>query len=142
MLGIHVDDAAWPLVVVSFRGAITDAQFAAYLQALEHNLERSERGQTKIAVLFDAAHGGASSAAQRKAQSDWIALHYQRSAVWCVGYAFAIPSTIVRGMLQAILWFSPMPAPHTVVGTRSEGEAWLRAKLANTSEPPRKILDG
>ncbi|MBC7173876.1 MAG: hypothetical protein H5U40_15655, partial [Polyangiaceae bacterium] len=46
-----------------------------------------------------------------------------------VGYAFVISSSLVRGALTAILWLAPMPAPHRVVGTVGEGEAWLRGLL-------------
>ena len=136
MAAIEFDDSRWPLVVVTFRGEITDAEFNAYLKALERNLERCEKSRVKTAILFDTENGGASNAAQRKAQSEWIKKHFQHSAKWCVGYAFAIPSAIVRGMLQAIFWLSPMPSEHIVVKTRAEAELWLssrleRAKLSN-----------
>ena len=55
--------------------------------------------------------------------------NHDKSAAYCAGYAFVIDSAVVRGILTAILWLAPMPAPHVVVSTVEEGERWLREKL-------------
>lgn len=44
--------------------------------------------------------------------------------------AFVLASPLVRGLLTAILWISPMPAPHEIVATVAEAEAWLNERLA------------
>jgi hypothetical protein len=128
-MGIEVDESRWPLVVVRFRGTLEDRDMRAYLNKLGQNLQRAERARKKTALLFDAADGVHTTAIQRKAQSEWIDAHAVQASRWCAGYAFALPSTALRGMLQAILWLAPMPAPHIVVKTSDEGEAWLLARL-------------
>ena len=132
-MGIEVDESRWPLVVVRFRGKLEDRELSAYLNKLALNLKRAERARTKTAILFDAPDGVGTTAMQRKAQSDWIDANRLQASMWCAGYAFALPSAALRGVLQAILWLSPMPAPHTIVKTSAEGEAWLMARLERVS---------
>ena len=50
-----------------------------------------------------------------------------------------ITSSLVRGILTAILWLSDIPSPYHVVGTQAEAEAWCEAQLAQHGVvlPPR-----
>jgi hypothetical protein len=43
--------------------------------------------------------------------------------------AFALPSPLMRGVLRGIMVLEPLPCPHTVVATESEGVSWVKARL-------------
>jgi hypothetical protein len=124
---IAIDDTRRPLIVVTFVGSATDAEFDAYLDAMATSvLARRERTVT----LLDATRSDATPAAQRRRQAEWLKTHDAELRRYSLGTAFVIRSPIVRGVLTAILWIQPMSVPYTVVATRNEGEAWAAEMLS------------
>ncbi len=131
---IVVDDRRFPIVTVTFRGDATDAQFRAYLDQMTRMVDRRE----KNAVIMDAREAVRTPPIQRRMQSEWMKTHHDSLARWSVGTAFVITSPLVRGVLTAILWLSPMATPYTVVGTVEEAESWAREQLRRAgATPPR-----
>ncbi len=126
---IEIDESAFPLVRIAFVGVPTDAQFDEYLAFLSKNLDRCAKTGRKCAILFDASRAGLVTASVRQKQAHWMRTHEERSARFCVGYAFVIQSALIRGALTAILWLAPMPAAHHVAASVAEAEAFLRGKL-------------
>ncbi len=136
---IQFDQSRWPLVVVTHHGAPTDEEFDAYLLKLKENLDRAVRERMKTVLIFDATHASGSSAKQRQKQAAWMKQHEAPSRLHSAGYAFVIPSTVVRGALTAILWLSPMPAPYVVVATLGEAESFCFKMLSEASEQRRQV---
>ena len=134
---IQFDQSRWPLVVVTHHGAATDEEFDAYLVKLKQNLDRAVREKMKTVLIFDATHAGNSSAKQRQKQAAWMKQHEAPSRLHSAGYAFVIPSTIIRGALTAILWLSPMPAPYVVVATLAEAQSWCLKMLSEAADERR-----
>jgi len=66
---------------------------------------------------------------QVRYQAEFMKQHRQTMEERVVGVAFSLPSTLMRGVLRGILMLQPMPCPHTVVGTESEGVSWIKARL-------------
>ena len=129
MGSVEIDESRWPLVTVRFEGIVDDETFRAYLEGLAGLLRRGE----SYALLFDARHADRTPPVQRKMQAEWMQAHEAELRRLCVGTAFVITSPLVRGVLTAVLWISPMAMPHTVVSTVEEAERWLHASLrANT----------
>jgi hypothetical protein len=62
-------------------------------------------------------------------QAELMKSHRQLMEQRVVGVAFALPSPLMRGVLRGVLMLQPMPCQHTVVGTESEGIAWIKARL-------------
>ncbi|GAB4207499.1 MAG: hypothetical protein OHK0013_25190 [Sandaracinaceae bacterium] len=123
---IHVDDTRHPLVVVTFEGDVTDAEFVRYLAEMESRVLVRRR---LSATVFDATKAGATSARQRRMQAEWMEKNEEALARYSAGSAFVITSPLVRGTLTAILWLKPLPVPHVVVGTFAEAEQWCRDRL-------------
>lgn len=136
---IQFDHSRWPLVVVTHHGAPTDEEFEIYLGKLKDNLDRAVREKKKTALIFDATHASGSSAKQRQRQAAWMKQHEAPSRLHSAGYAFVIPSTIVRGALTAILWLSPMPAPYVVVATLAEAESFCLKMLSEAADQRRLV---
>lgn len=126
---IEFDQREFPLVVVRFAPNVTDDGLGAYLARLTANLDRAEREGRMMGLLFDATRSGMLNATQRRRQADWTRDYFIRSRRWCVGFAFVIHSKVIRGLLEAILWLSPLPSPHVVVSSEEEARAWLLDRL-------------
>jgi hypothetical protein len=129
--GIQFDETRFPIVVVKFAGTATDAEFGDYLSTMSRMLGKKQ----VTATILDATEAGATSALQRRRQADWLKKNADVLKLYSVGTAFVITSPLVRGALTAILWVQPMPAPHTLVATLPEAEAWAKKQLAQHPLP-------
>jgi hypothetical protein len=119
------DDSRYPLVVVTFLGGLTDEAFDEYLRQMSGLLTR----RSKNVTLLDARDAESPSAKQRQKQAEWLKANREALKEYSLGTAFVISSAMVRGALTAILWMTPMPAAHAVVGTFDEGERWAYDQL-------------
>lgn len=122
---IEFDERRWPLVRVTFRGTAADDVFDAYLARMSALVRRGER----IATVLDARRAGGTPAVQRRKQAAWQAHHADELRKNVVGTAFVIDLPIIRGVLTAILWLSPLPQPHVVVATLDEADRWALERL-------------
>jgi hypothetical protein len=126
MTGIHVDVSRAPIVVVRFERSWTEGEFDAYLEAMETAV--LSRREPTVTIL-DARDAMATPATQRRKQAAWLQKNEAVLRRYSLGTAFVITSPVVRGILTAILWIQPMPAPHVVVATPPEAERWATARL-------------
>jgi hypothetical protein len=114
-----------PLILVTYYGAASNDQYAAYLQELTAITQRNERA-TNMVVINDATRWIRSNAEQRRMQADWIAKNAEVLRGRTAGVSFVISSAVVRGGLTAILWLSNMPCPYRVTATLEESVQWAR----------------
>ncbi len=135
MGAIHIDDSRHPLVIVTFTGVATDAEFETYLDEMKRNLER----RRPTAMVLDATNAGSTPPTHRRRQAEWLKEHEALLKQYSAGTAFVITSPLVRGALTAILWVQPMPASHTVVATRHEAEKWAIEQLTRRGERVAKL---
>lgn len=127
-----VDTADFPLVRVTYEGHIDDNAFARHLEEYARLLERGQR----YAVVFDATRAARPPAGQRRMQADFIRAHSDELGRLCVGGAFAINSTVVRGAMTAILWLSPMPFPYEICPDVDSAVRWTTGRLRETGLVP------
>lgn len=128
---IDVNYERRPLIVATFFGSPTDQQFAEYLEALAKNLMECIRTGKKTALLLDTTYAPIpASAGKRKQQADWLEKYSRELGIACVGTAFVIQSTLVRGAMTAVFWLQRLPYPHTVAASYEQGEAWCIEQLA------------
>jgi len=123
---IAIDQSQGPLVVIRFHSAPTDQQFQQYLADYWELLRRHSR----LGAVFVTAPDLPMMPARRvRMQAEFIREHRELMTERAVCIAFALPSPLMRSVLRAILMLQPMPCPHTVVGTESEGVSWVKARL-------------
>ena len=133
---IVFDDAEYPLVVVRFDGGFSDDAFFRYLGQLDLMTDRAFRDRQRVSFVMDARATVTPQPSQRRAMGDWMKQNQQAAAATCAGFAFVIPSAIVRGALTAILWISPMPAPHALFGEMGPALTWAREQLRDAQAVP------
>lgn len=126
MENITFDESRLPLVVVTFRGTASTAEFEEYLRLLRVNLGRRQ----PTAVVVDSRKMVTMSAAQRKRQAEWIDSNREDLLRFTRGTAFVINNPLMRGALTAIFWLTRYETPYVVVATLEEAEAWALAQLA------------
>jgi hypothetical protein len=123
---IEIDERSWPIVIFTFRGAVTAGELEDYLTASERILAKGARygGIVLVADLkpFDGP--------LIRRQATWIKEHEPALRKQSVGVALVLDSPMMRGMLRAILWLEPMPQPHAVLASQAEAWAWVSARLS------------
>ncbi len=122
---IEIDESRRPLVVVTFRGTARDDELDAYLETMTRILLRGE----PVATVLDATRSGITPPLQRRRQAEWQRQHADLLRRHAIGAAFAINSSAVRGVLNAILWLAPLPHPYHVAATLADAERWAVARL-------------
>jgi len=122
---IDVDESRFPLVVVTFVGRPSDAQFRAYLEQMDQIVARRET----YATLLDASEVGNTPAVQRRMQAEWLKRHDATIRACSVGTAMVISRAAVRGLLTAILWLTPIPGEHQTFATFEDAERWCLDRL-------------
>ncbi len=127
-MGITVDTSGAPLLRVTFAGTLDDDAFNAYLAEYRAFLGRGMR----YAIVIDASTSGVPSPAQRRLLADSIRDDRPRLRAQCVGGAFVISSTLVRGALTAVLWLQPLPFEYVLVKDVDAAERWCRERLNDT----------
>ncbi|MBX3245637.1 MAG: hypothetical protein KF901_00500 [Myxococcales bacterium] len=124
-----VDSEAWPLVRVTYVGAVDDAAFERYLDEQAALLDR----RAPYVILFDARRSGMPSAKQRQRMAEYMRDRNAEIARYCKKGVFVISSPLIRGALTAILWLQPLPFPHDVVATLDEAERILAVERERLS---------
>jgi hypothetical protein len=137
MGSIRVDDSRFPLVVTTFDGPVSDAEFEDYLQA---TTKKTLARQTRNVVIVDASGATRPPASQRKRQAEWLNENQALLKQYNLGTVFVISSALIRGGLTAIFWLAPMPSPTTVLATYSQAVAWAFERLrAAGIQPPAAV---
>lgn len=143
--GIRVDFSGWPIVVTSSTaGLLSDENFEAYL--VSYGAAIAQRKGEYVAIV-DLRQGGALTPKQR--QSLTRAMTGPETGAQCVGTALIFESTLMRGMLTAILWIKQPKYPTKVFSSLTEANTWGRELLgaaakgaskspgrSNTARPP------
>ena len=123
---IEIDRSQNLLVVVRFHRGPTDDEFRQYLVEYVQVLEKEPRfGAVFVTTPEMPMTPPRHVRMQAQFMRDYRELIEQR----VVGIAFSLPSPLMRGVLRGVLMIQPMPCQHTVVGTESEGVAWVKARL-------------
>ncbi len=96
-----------------------NAEIHAWYRQLSH----------RIAWVVDCSHVIQASATVRRVQSEHLERIAPFAARWDVGNAFVVPSSLVRGYMTAIFWFSPPPYPYRTFATLEPAFAWTASQL-------------
>jgi hypothetical protein len=84
----------------------------------------------RIAWVVDCSHVISASATVRRLQTEHLKRIEYFAARWDVGNAFVVPSSLLRGYMTAIFWFSPPPYRYQTFASLAPAFAWTEARLA------------
>lgn len=123
---IEIDQSQDLLVVIRFHRLPSDDEFKKYLSDYGKVLATTNRFG---AVFVTTPEMPMTPPRHVRLQAAFMKAERDAITERVVGVAFALPSPLMRGVLRGILMLQPMPCPHTVVATESEGVSWLKARL-------------
>ncbi|MBX3246854.1 MAG: hypothetical protein KF901_06715 [Myxococcales bacterium] len=118
---IVIEDAAFPLVVVTLPKVWTETEWDTYLA----QMRRFPARRRAYVTLTDARGAGTPSAAQRRRAAEVMAEDAETSRAYNVANALVFDSAILRGMVTAITWLTPPPVPMQSFATPALALAWL-----------------
>lgn len=115
-----VDETAWPLVTVQWRGAISDATLNSFLAQMDGWLSRGER----FGLLIDSLGSQGLSPEQRAR----LIAHMKRQSALTA--QFLVQAIVLDSLLQRTLFYGinlifPNPFPSKVFGDVAAARAWL-----------------
>jgi hypothetical protein len=139
--GIRVDTTDWPVFVLElpeFR--LVDSDIGLALGYVEQIWRECEKDHEKCCLVTDAGRIQAiPPASQRKLSADWAKGTSELQRAVSVGGACVTPSSIIRGIITAILWIYKPDRPVAFFATRDEAKLqaiqWLDE--AGVRLPPR-----
>lgn len=122
---LEIDESSFPLLVVTFRGAITAEAIARYYSRVDVWFASNK----PVAVIIDVTRLDVPSASMRRLFSEATAARGPAIAKGCAGVAVVLSSTLIRGVVTALGWLHPPKHPQVEVATLGEARAacedWL-----------------
>jgi len=122
---IMFDERGDPLFRIRCEGVPAPTEWSAGLDHMVRWVTRREA----YAVLVDAQMLGMVPATYRRELMDWINRYRLHLRTNCVGCAVVLVNAAQRGLLTAVLWVAPAPAPLNIVGEVPNAERWLKELL-------------
>lgn len=125
------DRSQRPLISIHFTGAkATPENFDAYLEELNRNYAPKE----PFALIFELSKAPVPGPSYQLKQASWMKEHEGLIEQYCLGTAYVIPSTVMRGVLKFIFGIQGQPAPFKVVTTYEEGREWAKSMVDRSSD--------
>jgi hypothetical protein len=139
--GIRVDTTDWPVFVFELPELqLADSDIHLAFAYVEQIWRECQKDREKCSLVMDAARQQAlPPASQRKLAADWAKGTAGLQKIVSVGGACVTPSSIIRGVITAILWIYKPETPVAFFATRDEAKLqaiqWLDE--AGVKLPPR-----
>lgn len=123
---ILIDASSWPVVVVTPpAGLVTDAELDEHMLEFRELIEARKQVH---AVVIDLRVSSGLTPTQRKRLAKAMEESEQSKYCNCAG-GLIFSSTIMRGMLTAILWLKQPRHETRIFATRDEAVSWGQAQV-------------
>lgn len=134
MRAIDHDESAFPLVVVTWTGLASDADFESFFAEQKKLLAKN----LPYVQIADATNAKVMSSMQRRMIAEFSSETSSDAARLCKGTVVIISNPIVRGGMTAVLWIAKLSYPLEVVATFEEAlvVAGRWAREAGLKIPP------
>jgi len=120
-----IEESAWPIVTVRWKGVVSDATLLGFLTRLNAWLDRGER----FGLLIDGTGASGLSPDQRKVLLTHMKQHAARTEKLLI-QAAVIDNIAHRTLFYGINLFFPNPFPSKVFAEPVAARAWLEAQLS------------
>ncbi|MCA9600499.1 MAG: STAS/SEC14 domain-containing protein [Polyangiales bacterium] len=122
------DASAWPIAEMVLTSRYTDAEFEQLLVDLSDAVAGHA---APYGLLVDARESRAISPQLRRKLASYMQEQAPMSEKYCRGTALVMHSSILRGVLTALLWMYEPPFPIRVFEGFDTARAWLAERLAD-----------
>jgi hypothetical protein len=129
--GITFDDSLWPLLVVKFSGAVSNAQIEEYLAKRGSYLARRQ----KHVLIYDTASFRVLTNEQRQRQINWLKERAALLKETSLGSALVITSPVFRLVLSIVLQFSQAGTVYHTARSLPDAASWAAARLVDAGMP-------
>jgi hypothetical protein len=113
-----------PLTLMRPTGTPSDQELIDTLQSITDFIESEARLQRRGIMIVDMSRAEALRAGQRRMASDWMKKNNQRFKHVAIGTALIIASSLVRGVLTALFWVTPMDMPYEIFSNLDDAVRW------------------
>ena len=131
-----------PLTYVDFSVANNDREMTEHLNRVRALLVEDQRLERKSLIVLDLRRSRVLTTSQRRITAVWmkdITPLYKRTTL---GTAFIVESTLVRGVLHALLWMQPEGTPYAVVRDLDAAVAWAVKRFDEMQVPLPESVRG
>jgi hypothetical protein len=129
-MGYHYHTQDWPVVRFEFIGRLSADEIAAYIA----DADALVAGGRPYATVMDGSHMLLPEAEFVRRQARWIREHGADMQRLNRGIAFVAQSTVIRGLVRAVMHFQEMPVPYAWFSNLAEAMVWAQER-AHTSSP-------
>lgn len=123
---IEVDESAWPLLIIRYKGLSPLQDYADMLAERSRQLGRQERHM----VLHDMREASSmATRGHRHIQLEWMRKEEGRIRQWLVGTASLTDSVALRLLMSAVQHLRPLPVPHATFSRLPAALLWIEAQM-------------
>jgi hypothetical protein len=126
-MGYSFHTQAWPVVRFEFTGRLSADEITQYLA----DSDALVAGVKQYAIVMDGTRMQLPEAEFVRKQSLWIREHTEGMQRLNRGIAFVSRSTVIRGLVRAVMHFQSIPVPYEWFATLEEATTWAAAQTAS-----------
>ncbi len=120
----NIDEADWPLVVITMDGQFEDSEMDGFFEAM---VALFRRGQSFSAVI-DASRFQNPSVRHRMQMRSFMVENREYTKQNCVGVAYVIVSPVIRMFLRAVFLLQKPSAETRITESMVEAREWAQAR--------------
>jgi hypothetical protein len=122
------DDSLWPLLIIRYPAAQSDAEYEESLNRLSGFVLRRQ----PYFCIIDTSRIGTPNSTQRQRQVEWDRSHDELVRTWGRGTAFIVTSPFVRVAMSLYFHVRPLGVPHVIVADVSSALTWMVSQMERT----------
>lgn len=131
-MGYRYHTQGWPVVCFEFLGRLSKEDLARYFS----DADALVAGGKPYATIMDGSNMLMPEAEFVRRQVRWIQEHEQDMRRLNRGIAFVVQSTVIRGLVRAVMHFQTMPVTYAWFSKLEEATVWAAARAAGAPEQP------
>jgi hypothetical protein len=105
------------------------AQVEGAVELVLAELEAQLARAVPYVLVFDLSRAAIPDAVQRQKLAAHVRDNDEAIRRWVRGLGVVLTSSLVRGVVTAIFWFSPPPVPSKIFSTRAEAAEWAQSLI-------------
>ena len=128
-MGYHYHTRDWPVVRFEFVGRLSADELEAYIA----DADALVAGGKPYATVMDGCNMLVPEAEFVRRQARWIREHTADMQRLNRGIAFVVQSTVIRGLVRAVMHFQELPVEHAWFSNVADAMAWAAERTGTSS---------